>query len=172
MKRILIIGNSGSGKSTLAQHLAKSLALPFIASDHFYWESDWKAATSEKVRQQLATVITQESWVLDGNFDHERELVWSQADCIIWLDYSLLTICRRIIFRNFFWVITQQQTWSGNRMTLQRAFSGIQHAVKTYHIKKRNYPQWLGELPNTPTYRFYSSHETEVWLQNLNWQEQ
>ena len=168
MKRILIIGTSGTGKSTLAQHVAKSLGLPFIASDHFYWEPRWRVAASEKVHQQLREFIHQEAWVVDGNFDDEHEFVWQQADCIIWLDYSLLTIIRQLVSRNFRWWITRQPTWSGNQMTLQRAFSGIRHTIKSYPTKRRNYPQWLAELSGIPSYRFNTSREAEAWLQSLN----
>ena len=168
MKRILVIGTSGAGKSTLAQRISKTLGLPFIASDHFYWQHGWNVTSSEKLHQQLREVVRREAWVLDGNFDDEREFVWYRADCIIWLDYSLLTICSRIVFRNFLWVITQQPTWSGNRMTLQRALSGIRHAARSYRVKRRNYPQWLVELSGVPSYRFCTSREAEAWLQSLN----
>ena len=168
MKRILVIGTSGAGKSTLAQRVSKSLGLPFIASDHFYWEPGWKVAPSEKVQEHLTGVVRQEAWVLDGNFDNQHEFVWCRADCIIWLDYSLMTICRRIVFRNFLWVITQQPIWSGNRMTLQRALSGLRHAIKSYRIKRRNYPQWLAELSGVPSFRFRTSREAEAWLQCLS----
>ena len=166
MKRILVIGTSGAGKSTLAQRLSQSLGLPFIASDHFYWEPGWTAASLEKVHEQLSEVIRQETWVLDGNFDDERQLVWGRADCLIWLDYSLLTICRRVVWRNFLWVITRQPTWSGNRMTLQRALSGLRHAVRTYRDKRRNYPQWVAELSGVASHRFCTSREAEAWLQS------
>ena len=168
MKRILVIGTSGAGKSTLAQRLAESLALPFIASDHFYWEPGWKVASTEKVHQQLMEVIDRDAWVLDGNFDDEREFVWCCADCIIWLDYSWLTICRRLVCRNFLWLINRQPTWSGNRMTLPRALSGLRHAVRSYPLKRRNYPQWLADLSDVPSYRFCNSREAEAWLQSLN----
>jgi len=168
MKRILVIGTSGAGKSTLAEAVSKSLKLPFFASDNFYWEPNWKVASSEKIHKQLKEVVHQEAWVLDGNFDNEREFAWCRADCIIWLDYSLTTICRRIVFRNFLLLITQQPTWSGNRMTLQRALSGLRHTLKSYRIKRRNYPQWLAELSGVPSYRFRTSSEAEAWLQGLN----
>ena len=170
MKRILVIGTSGAGKSTLAQRLSKSLGLPFIASDHFYWEPGWKVALSEKIHQQLSEVIRREAWVLDGNFDDEREFVWCRADCIIWLDYSWLTIFGRIAFRNFFWLITQQPTWSGNRVTLPRVLSSICHTIKSYPSKRRLYPRWLAELSSVVSYRFRTNREAEAWLQHLNQQ--
>ena len=168
MQRILVIGTSGAGKSTLAQRISESLGLPFVASDHFYWEAGWKVAPAEKVHQQLSEVISREAWVLDGNFDDEREFVWGRADCIIWLDYSWLTICRRVVLRNTLWLITRQPTWSGNRMTLRRARSGLRHAVESYRVKRRNYPRWLAELSGVPSHRFCTSREAEAWLQSLN----
>jgi hypothetical protein len=168
MKRILVIGTSGSGKSTLAKRLSNCLQVPFFASDPFYWEPGWKIAPAEKVRQQVMRVIKHNAWVLDGNFDNEREIVWKQADCIIWLDYSLATIGRQILFRNFLWLIKNQGIWSENRMTLRRAISGIRHAVKSYPLKRRNYPQWLAELSGIEIHRFRTSRETDIWLQSLN----
>ena len=73
MKRILVVGTSGAGKSTLARRVSKSLGIPFIASDHFYWEPGWKVAPSEKVQEHLSDAIRQEAWVLDGNFDNQCE---------------------------------------------------------------------------------------------------
>ncbi len=168
MKRILVIGTSGSGKSTFAQKLSECLRLPFFASDHFYWEPGWKTASPEKVHQQVLDVICQEAWVLDGNFDDEHEWLWQRADCIIWLDHSLMIILRRIASRNMRWVLTRQPTWSGNQMNMQRAMSGIRHAVKSYSEKRQNYPKWLPELSDTILYRFQTSHEADVWLQSLN----
>jgi hypothetical protein len=55
-------------------------------------------------------------------------------------------------------------------MTLQRAVSGLCHAVKSYRIKRRNYPQWLAELSGVPSHRFCTSREAEDWLQSLNQQ--
>jgi adenylate kinase family enzyme len=168
MKRILVIGTSGSGKSSLAERLSKRLNLPFFASDHFYWEPGWKTALAEKVRQQVSEVVSREAWVLDGNFDDERDLVWKQADCIVWLDYSFMTIFRQIVLRNFRWTMTQQPTWSGNKMTLQRAISGIRHAVKSYSEKKQNYLRWLAELRSVTVYRFCTNREMEIWFQDLH----
>jgi hypothetical protein len=168
MKRILVIGNSGSGKSTLAKRLSDCLNLPFFPSDHFYWEPGWKTASADKIFQQINAVIARETWILDGNFDEYHERVWGQADCIIWLDYSFLTILKQIIIRNFKWLFMREPTWSGNTMTFRRAISGIQHAIKSYSLKKKKYPYWLAGLPGIDQYRFRTKQETENWLQGLN----
>lgn len=168
MKRILVIGNSGAGKSVLAKRLSTCLHLPYFSSDPFYWGPGWEPASADKVFQQVREVTSRESWILDGNFDEYRELVWKRADCILWLDYSLSLILRQVILRNFKWLLTREPTWSGNRMTLQRAISGIRHARRSYPLKKKNYPCWLAELPGTAQYRFCTRKETETWLQGLN----
>ena len=168
LKRILIIGASGSGKSTLARRLAERLNLPYFPSDPFYWDDNWKPASPKRVQQQLLKVVEQEAWVLDGNFDDHRELVWQCADCLIWLDYSLLTILNRVTARNLHWAVTRQSIWSGNRMTFQRAFSGIGHTIRSYPAKKRNYPQYISALSGVAVYHFRDSHQTETWLTKLN----
>lgn len=168
MKRILVIGNSGVGKSTLAKRLAECLNIPFFPSDPFYWEPGWKLAPAKKVFQQVSEVTARDAWILDGNFDEYHELVWSRADCIIWLDYSIPIILTQVVLRNFKWLVMREPTWSGNTMTLQRAVSGVRHAVKSYSLKRRKYPVWLAGLPGIPQYHFRTRRETEAWLQEFN----
>ena len=168
MKRILVIGASGAGKSTLARRLSDHLQLPVFPSDFFYWEPGWKISSSDRVRQQVRAVVCREAWILDGNFDDEHDFVWKQADCIIWLDYSLPTILKQVLVRNLRWVVTRQPTWSGNTMTLQRAMPGIWHAIKSYSLKRDKYPRWLAGLSGVTIYRFGTKQETETWFQDLD----
>jgi adenylate kinase family enzyme len=168
MKRILVIGNSGTGKSTLAKRLSTCLNLPYFPSDPFYWEPGWKLTPADRVFQQVRDVTSQKSWILDGNFDEYHEFVWRQADCILWLDYSLSIILKQVIIRNFKWLLTREPGWSGNRMTLRRAVSGVRHAIRSYSLKKKKYPCWLAELSEVTQYRFCTRKETETWLQGLN----
>ena len=167
MKRVLVIGGSGSGKSSLAQLLSARLGLPFFASDPFYWDPGWRPVPVWRVRQQVADVVRREAWTLDGNFDDEHDLVWQQADCIIWLDYPLVTVLRQVSLRNLRWLLTRQTVWSGNRMSLRRALSGIRHAFRSHALKRRNYPLWLAGLTDIEVHHFRNSRETEAWLQGL-----
>ena len=167
MKKILVIGTSGSGKSTLAKQISEILDVQFFPSDDFYWEAGWKITPYDKVLEQVKMVISRKEWILDGNFETERELVWKQSDSIVWLDYSLTVILWQVITRNVKWLITRQTTWSGNKMTFQRLSSGVRHTIKSYSKKKKNYPSWLAELPEVKVYRFSKKQETENWLQGL-----
>lgn len=142
--------------------------MPYFATDPFYWEANWKPASPERVREQLRSVLERQSWVLDGNFDDERALLWPRADCIIWLDYALPVILSRVIWRNLGWAISGKATWSGNRMSFQRALSGIRHSFRSYSLKRAVYPEYLAVLKKGVTvHHFCSSRQTEAWFSSL-----
>jgi hypothetical protein len=164
-KRILVIGASGSGKSTYAQMAADKLNLTYIATDPFYWDIDWQLVPDAVVRERVAEALQHPDWVMDGNFDDLRELVWQQADCILWLNLPFLTVLYRVITRNLRWWVTKEAVWSGNRMTLKHGISGVRHAMKSYWKKKRDYPAWLQEVPNVII--FSTSRQGRKWLEDL-----
>ena len=164
MKRVAVIGNSGAGKSTLAAVLSARTGLPFIASDPFYWEHGWQAATPDAVRQRVTQATAGDAWVLDGNFVSERDIVWARADTIIWLDYPLALILWRVCRRNLGWLLTRQAVWSGNRMNWSRAWSGIHHARRTFAQKQATYPAFLAEFSHLILLRFRSPREANQWM--------
>ena len=164
MKRVAVIGNSGAGKSTLAAALSQRTGLPFIASDPFYWEHGWQAATPDAVRQRVTQATAGDAWVLDGNFVSERDIVWARADTIIWLDYPLALILWRVCRRNLGWLLTRQAVWSGNRMNWSRAWSGIHHARRTFAQKQATYPAFLAEFSHLILLRFRSPREANQWM--------
>ena len=102
---------------------------------------------------------------MDGNFDTNRDTVWKEADCIIWLNYPRLTVFYRVITRNLRWWVTQEEIWSGNRMTLKHAISGIRHAMHSYGKKKRDYPMWLQDYKYVVV--FTSSSDARKFLRDI-----
>jgi hypothetical protein len=167
MQRILIIGASGSGKSTLARRISDRLGLPYFASDPFYWEAGWRPTAQERVLEQLRGVLKHESWVLDGNFDDQRALLWTRAECIVWLDYPLPIVLSRVIIRNLGWAISGEVIWAGNRMSLQRAVSGIRHSLRSVPGKRAVYPGYIAALKGVDVYHFRAARQTEAWLASL-----
>ncbi len=167
MKRVLVIGVSGSGKSTLAQRLAGLTGLPYIATDPFYWEANWHTASEESVRRRVEAATAADTWILDGNFDGERALVWGRADTLIWLDLPLTVVLPRVAWRNVKLVLSQAPMWSGNRMTWRKAWSGIRHTLRSYNSKRRKYPGYIAEFPHLQVLHFYSPKEPVDWLSGL-----
>ncbi|NSW50988.1 MAG: (d)CMP kinase [Anaerolineae bacterium] len=167
MQRILVIGTSGSGKTTLARQLSDRLGIPFIPTDPLYWGKNWAVIPRAIVRQRVAEVVSQPAWVMDGNFDNERELVWDNADHIVWLDYPLALTLWRVAARNLGWWISQTPVWSGNRMTLARLISGVRHSIRSYPIKQANYREWLAAYPAGKVVIFRCPAEVTSWLAKL-----
>ncbi|HEY3889201.1 MAG TPA: hypothetical protein VGL73_11555, partial [Caulobacteraceae bacterium] len=145
-KRIIVLGCSGSGKSTLAAVLAARLALPCLASDPLYWTADWRPTPPAQVRAWAEAATSAGAWVLDGNFDSERGLVWGRADLAVWLDLPLATTLWRVTRRNLGWWIGREMVWGAARMTLAKALAGIRHTLRSHAEKHATYPALLADF--------------------------
>jgi adenylate kinase family enzyme len=167
LQKVLVIGVSGAGKSTLAQQIAGRTRLPYIATDPFYWEAGWQCASPARVRQRVETATLGDSWVLDGNFDDHRTTIWQRADTIVWLDLPLAVVVWQVGCRNSRLVITQEPTWSGNIMTVAKAWSGIRHCLRTYQQKRRDYPQYLAAFPHLRVVHLRSRQAIAGWLRSV-----
>ena len=95
--RINVTGNAGSGKSTLSRQLSRELGLPLIEMDRLIWKAGWQQVPKERYQAQLAPLLQQESWVLDG----VSKLARQQADLIVFLDYPRRVCAWRCAKRNW-----------------------------------------------------------------------
>lgn len=82
MKRILITGNAGSGKSTAVKKVAAALNIPDYGLDKIVWGENWQRTPDKEQQKQIAQLIKQKSWVIDG-VDWE---VMKAADMVVFLD--------------------------------------------------------------------------------------
>lgn len=101
MKRILIIGSSGSGKTFLARILGRLLDLPVYHLDAYYWKAGWQTAQPEEWEQILNKLLSQDEWILDGNYGHTLEKRIFFCDSIIYLKLPRLICLRNCLLR--FW---------------------------------------------------------------------
>lgn len=161
--RIAVLGCSGSGKSTLAARLADALGLPLAASDHIYWTDDWRPTPAAEVRAWIDRTTAGAAWVVDGNFDVDRDLLWRRAQLVVWLDFPLRVVLVRVARRNFVWWLKGERVWGGQRMTLGKAWSGIRHSLRSHALKRRAYPGWLGELKGAEVVRLRSPKAAARW---------
>ena len=167
MQRIVVIGSSGSGKSTCAEEIAARLGLPYILTDPLYWGENWRRVPLAEVHRQIDAVTTRPQWVLDGNFDDARELVWARADTLVWLDYSRAVVWSRLVQRNLGWFLSGEPTWSSNRMTLKIALSGVRHGLRGYKVKRRDYSALLPLYKSARVLCFRRPRDTATWLAQL-----
>ncbi|MAG37358.1 MAG: hypothetical protein CL878_14080 [Dehalococcoidia bacterium] len=100
IRRAVVVGVPGSGKTTFARSLATLLAVPHVELDAIHWSTgNWVELPLTEFRRQVALAAASDSWVVDGNYGKVRDLVWSQADTIIWLDLSLALCVLRLLWR-------------------------------------------------------------------------
>ncbi|MFB2975210.1 AAA family ATPase [Microseira sp. BLCC-F43] len=173
MQRISVVGTTGSGKTTLARQICQRLAIPHVELDALHWEPNWTEVPDEVMRDRVSQALSGNRWVVDGNLNNdERNIVWSKADTVVWLDYSLPVIMSRIIWRTFWRVVTKENVCNGNRETWKTTFSRdsiILWALQTYGKRRREYPILLQkpEYAHLEVLCMRSPKSTQDWLSSL-----
>ncbi len=170
-----MVGTTGAGKSTLAKRLSEQLKLDFVELDALYWEPDWQAASLGAFHARVTEATRGGNWVVAGNYQQVRDIVWSRADTLVWLDYSFpLVFCRltgRIIGR----AVTREILWNGNRETfwphlkLWSEESLFHWLFKTYWRRRREFPILFTrpEYAHLNIVRLTSPRATAEWLRTF-----
>jgi adenylate kinase family enzyme len=142
MRRILVVGISGAGKSRFARAVAARRSLPYHEMDALALGPNWSTpvdfeATIDRITQEPA-------WVFDSyGYAAVRDLLWSRADTVLWLDYPRRITWPRMLRRSVHRTITQAEIFNGNRETLRSWFSAdhpVWHAWRD-HSARRAYLQ-------------------------------
>ena len=173
MRRVSVIGTTGSGKTTLARSLSAALEVPHVELDALYWEPGWTEAEVGVFRQRVARSLSGASWVADGNYSKVRDIVWSRADTVVWLDYPFRVVFTRLAYRTFSRALRREELWSGNRESLRKALltrdSILLWLLKSYWRRRREYPALLSrpEYAHLRVVRLRSPAAAERWLLGL-----
>jgi len=174
-QRIVVIGATSSGKSTLAQTLAEKFNLDYIELDALFWEPNWKEADVQAFRERVRSATHSQVWVVAGNYHKVRDLIWPNAQTIIWLDYPLPTIFWRLLKRTIRRATSQKELWNGNRETfwghlkIWSAESLFHWLFKTYWRRKREIPILFSMPEHQHLHIIHFKHpwETEDWLASI-----
>lgn len=89
MKKVIVIGCPGSGKSTFSRKLSAATSLPLYHLDMIWHNPDKTTISKEEFDQKLSEIISQDSWIIDGNFQRTLETRIKSADTIFLLDFPV-----------------------------------------------------------------------------------
>lgn len=173
LQRVVVVGTSGSGKTTLASQLARRLGLPHVELDAIHWGPNWTPAPVDVLRKRVAGALSGEAWTVDGNYSRVRDIVWSRADTVVWLDYSLPVIMGRVIRRTVRRSLFREELWNENRERFRDSFfsrdSIILWSLQTYQRRRKEYPLLLSQPENAhlDLVRLRTPREADIWLQSL-----
>jgi len=113
--RIHVVGLSGSGKTTLARRLSAALGIEHIELDGIHHQAGWTPLPPDAFRQAVRQRLDQPSWVVDGNYQAVRPLVWERVDTIVWLDLRRRVVFPALVARSLRRGWSQEELWNGNR---------------------------------------------------------
>ena len=153
MTRVIVIGTSCVGKTTFARSLALALSFPHVELDALYWKPNWKPTPSDEFRALIAQALCQDHWVTDGNYAVVRDLIWSRATTVIWLNYVFPLVLWRALTRTTRRVLTREELYSGNRESLRMALlsreSILWWVLTTFHRRRKQYREFFNTRPSS-----------------------
>ncbi|MGE3260298.1 MAG: adenylate kinase [Bacteriovoracia bacterium] len=173
-KKIVVIGDSCAGKTTLAKTLASALNVKHVELDALHWEPGWKEADKKAFQERLTAALTDESWVVDGNYTSKtEELVWTRAEMVIWLDPPLATILYRFVLRSFTRAFTREVLWDGCRESLRNSIfkkdSLLVWILTTHQRRKKQFSALMtaGQYPNIEFFHVKTAAERRALLKRF-----
>lgn len=172
-QRVVVVGTSGSGKTTMARELAGRWGLPHVELDSLFWGPDWTEAPEPLFRERVEAVVHGPRWVVDGNYSKVRALVWSRAERLVWLDYSLPVVMGRLVRRTLRRWWRREELWSGNRERLGEFLFSRQSlwlwALQTHRSRRGRFLAQLdlAENGHLEVVRLSCPRAAEEWLAGL-----
>jgi adenylate kinase family enzyme len=175
MRRVNVIGGSGSGKTTVGRALSSKLGVPFIEIDEVHWSRfpNWKLPAADEFRAAMDAATRGDRWVVDGSYRSVRDIVWSRADTVVWLDTSFRQRFARVLTRTIQRSFTGEVLWGIQRESLGNAFlsrdSLLLFMIRTERRRARLYREWLArpEYAHLNLVRLRSQREIDDWLSRI-----
>jgi len=99
MRRIAIVGISGAGKSTYARALHELTGLPVRHMDRLFWQGKWEAVREADYVAAHRSLVSDETWIIEGYIDPALADRARAADLIVYLDFSGLRCAWRVLVR-------------------------------------------------------------------------
>jgi adenylate kinase family enzyme len=173
MQRIAIVGTTGSGKTTLARRTAELLGVPHVELDAINWRENWTEAPREEMTARVAEIVKSDGWVIEGGYSFVREMIWSRADTVIWLDYPFPVVFGRLFRRTMRRNITRERLWAGNQESMTRTLSRdsiLVWCIRTHWRRHRQFTELVvrPEYAHLNVHRFRHPSEADAFIACLH----
>lgn len=89
MSKIIVIGCPGAGKSTFSRKLSEVTGIKLHYLDMLWHKPDKTHIPREEFDIELEKIMTNESWIIDGNYTRTLEARLKECDTVFLLDYPL-----------------------------------------------------------------------------------
>ena len=173
LKRVAVVGTTGAGKTTLARELASLLGAAHVELDAYRHGPNWTETPDDIFRERVSEALTGERWVVDGNYSVARDVIWSRATAIVWLDYPFPVSFWRLFRRTMRRGVMRTELWNGNKENLWGHFfttdSLLLWAVRTHWRRRRSLPEAfaLPEYAHLDVTRFRTPPAARRWLDSV-----
>ena len=142
--KINVIGSSGSGKTTFGKRIAKALDMPFIELDAIFWKPGWQQSSDDEFYPKIEAALSQNTWVLDGNYSRSIPIKWRDVDLVVFVDRSFLRTIYQAAKRAVSRIISKEELWegTGNRESVRNLFSRdsiVLWAIGQYRTARTRY---------------------------------
>ena len=168
--RIVLIGTTGVGKTTMAKRIAQALDMDHIEFDAIRHGPNWTETPDDLFRERLRQLLQGNRWVGDGNYSFARDVVWPRATMLVWLDYPIWVVQRRLSWRTIRRGVLREELWHGNRERLWWHFfshrSLLLWAMRTHWRRRRTIPAALAHPDHVhlDLVRLRSPKAASAWL--------
>ena len=153
MRKISVTATtSGNGKTTVGRERARRLDVPFVELDALVHGPNWVETPDDELRRLLEPTLAGDGWVIDGGYRGKiGNLVWEQADLIVWIDLPVRVWMPRLLRRTVRRLREREEIWNGNTESIRGLVWGrdalIPYAIGSHFRRRREYPDELVDFP-------------------------
>ena len=96
-----------------------------VELDALFHQPDWTELPADEFRAVVAARLDElpDGWVTCGNYRVVRDVIWEQADTVVWLDLPRRRVMPRVTARTVRRVVTREELWNGNREPWQNLYA-------------------------------------------------
>ncbi len=173
LQRVVVIGTSCSGKTTFARQLSDLLGTHHVELDALHWKKDWEPRPRVEFRWIVEEALARDRWVTDGNYATVRDIVWSRATAVLWLNYSFALVFSRALSRTLRRATTGEELYSGNTESFAKAFlsrdSILLWVITSFRSRRREYAALLesDRFPSIACWEFRRPRGAALFLSTL-----